>query len=52
LLGELRGDLRPDLRIFAADNYIILYYPLPDGVEIADVIHGARNYESLFQKGG
>jgi toxin ParE1/3/4 len=51
LLGELRNDLRPDLRIFAAENYVVLYYPLSDGVEIAGVIHGARDYESLFQKG-
>jgi toxin ParE1/3/4 len=50
-LGGPRSDLRPDLRIFAAENYVILYYPLSDGVEIAGVIHGARNYESLFQKG-
>ncbi|MGA2061071.1 MAG: type II toxin-antitoxin system RelE/ParE family toxin [Thermoguttaceae bacterium] len=51
LLGESRSDLRPDLRIFAADNYVILYYPLSDGVEIVGVLHGARDYQSLFQKG-
>jgi toxin ParE1/3/4 len=51
LLGELRDDLRPGLRIFAAENYIILYYPLSDGVEIIGIVHGARDYESLFQKG-
>jgi toxin ParE1/3/4 len=51
LMGELRDDLRPGLRIFAAESYIILYYPLSDGVEIVGIVHGARDYESLFQKG-
>jgi toxin ParE1/3/4 len=51
LLGELREDLRPNLRIFTAENYVILYYPLSDGVEIVGIIHGARDLDALFLRG-
>jgi hypothetical protein len=29
-------------------NYLVLYRPLPDGVEILRVIHGARDIPALF----
>ena len=51
LMGQLRDDLRPDLRIFVADNYVILYYPLRDGIEVVGVVHAARHIESLIQGG-
>lgn len=51
LMGELREDLRPELRIFSADSYIILYYPLSDGIEVVGIVHAARHVEWLFQSG-
>jgi len=51
LMGQLRDDLRPGLRIFAADSYVILYYPLNDGIEVVGVVHAARHIEWLFQSG-
>jgi toxin ParE1/3/4 len=51
LLGQLRDDLKPGLRIFAADNYAILYYPYPNGIEVVGVIHGARDIEGMFRHG-
>ena len=51
LLGELRDDLRPGLRLFVAGSYVILYYPIPDGVQVAGVVHGARDIESIFDIG-
>ena len=51
LLGQLRDDLRPRLRIFVADSYVILYYPLRGGIEVAGVVHAARHIEWLFQSG-
>jgi toxin ParE1/3/4 len=51
LMGELREDLRPRLRIFVADSYIILYYPLDDGIEVVGIVHAARHIEWLFQSG-
>ncbi|MEN6449173.1 MAG: type II toxin-antitoxin system RelE/ParE family toxin [Thermoguttaceae bacterium] len=51
LMGERRDDLRPGLRIFVADNYVILYYPLCDGIEVVGVVHAARHIEWLFRSG-
>jgi len=51
LLGELRDDLRPGLRTFSAGSYIVFYYPIEDGIEVASVVHGARDIESLFHTG-
>jgi toxin ParE1/3/4 len=51
LMGQLRDDLRPGLRIFVADSYVILYYPLRDGIEVAGIVHAARHIEWLFQSG-
>ncbi len=51
LLGELRDDLRPGLRIFLADSYVILYYAMDDGIEVVGVVHAARHIEWLFQNG-
>jgi toxin ParE1/3/4 len=51
LMGELREDLRPGLRIFVADSYVILYYPLNDGIEVVGVVHAARHIEWLFRSG-
>jgi toxin ParE1/3/4 len=29
-------------------NYLIFYRPLPDGIEVLRVVHGARDVDSLF----
>lgn len=51
LLGQLREDLRPGLRAFAAGYYVILYYPMKDGIEVIGVVHGAQDVESMFRTG-
>ncbi len=52
-IGTLREDIAANIRMFSpskpASSYIIFYYPLPDGVEISDVIHGARDWLDLFK---
>jgi toxin ParE1/3/4 len=50
-VGQLREDLRPGLRIFVADSYVILYYPLSDGIEVVGIVHAARHIEWLFESG-
>ena len=30
-------------------NYVIFYRPLPDGVEILRILHGARDLEAILQ---
>ncbi len=31
-------------------NHLIFYREVDDGIEIVRVLHGARNYESIFEK--
>jgi plasmid stabilization system protein ParE len=48
MIGRERPELYPGLRSFAFGRYVILYRVLADEVEIAAVIHGARDIERLF----
>jgi toxin ParE1/3/4 len=55
-IGAVRDDLMPNLRLFSprrpASNYIIFYYELlGGGIEISDVVHGARDWAPLFTRG-
>ena len=50
-LGEQRNDLRPGLRIFSVDQFVVFYYVIPDGIEVAGVVHGSRDIEGLFRRG-
>lgn len=47
-LGQSRPELAPRLRSFLVGNYVVVYWPMPDGIEIARVIHAARDIQSLF----
>ena len=40
---------RPDLRHFSVHGYYIFYRVLPDAVEIAHVIHTARDVEACLR---
>jgi toxin ParE1/3/4 len=46
--GPERPELAPELRSFPVGNYLILYKPLDDGIEVMRVVHGARNLRRLF----
>ena len=48
-LGRKRPDLAPDLRGFPIGNYIIFYRPVPDGIQVIRVLHGARDIPELFE---
>lgn len=54
-IGLGRSDLRPNLRVFPArrpaNNYIVFYYPKPDHVIIAAVLHGSRDWPGMFSRG-
>ena len=39
---------RGDLRAFPVGNYVVFYRPLSHGVDIVRVVHGARDFDSLF----
>ncbi|HUE69789.1 MAG TPA: type II toxin-antitoxin system RelE/ParE family toxin [Pirellulaceae bacterium] len=49
--GTLRDDLKRGLRLFSAGNYVIFFYVISSGVEIAGVIHGSRDYETMYLLG-
>jgi toxin ParE1/3/4 len=48
-LGERRHDLGENLRAFVVRPYIVFYHPAADGIHVARVIHGARDFPKLFQ---
>jgi toxin ParE1/3/4 len=49
-MGRSRSELAPDLRSFPVGQYVIFYLPLPKGVEIVRVLHGARDIESIVRE--
>lgn len=49
-IGRGRPEFEPEIRSFPEGNYIVFYRSFPEGVEIARVLHGARNLEAIFGK--
>jgi len=49
-MGRSRPELATNLRSFAVGHYVIFYVPLPKGVEIVRVLHGARDIESVLHE--
>jgi toxin ParE1/3/4 len=47
-LGERRNDLAQNLRAFVVRPYVIFYYHAPDGIHVARIVHGARDFPSMF----
>ena len=48
-MGEQRDDLTVwNPSIFTVRPYVVFYHPLTDGIRVARVIHGARDYPALF----
>jgi len=48
-IGRQREELSAHLRSFPVGNYIIFYRPMEGGIEIARVLHGARDLPPLFE---
>ena len=47
-IGRAREELSPHLRSFPVGNYVIFYRLVDSGIEIARVLHGARDFPPLF----
>jgi toxin ParE1/3/4 len=47
-MGRLYPELAADLRGFPADDYIIFYREVSEGIEIVRVLHGARDIQAVF----
>ena len=43
-----RDELAPGLRAFPIGQYVVFYRLAGDAVEVAHVVHGARDAASLF----
>jgi toxin ParE1/3/4 len=43
LMGESREDLGENVRAFVARPYLVLYRPVRNGIEVAQVVHSARD---------
>jgi toxin ParE1/3/4 len=48
-LGKNYHKLKPNLKGFFVDNYIIFYYPQSDGIIILRVVSGYRDLEKFFE---
>lgn len=47
-LGRQRDEILPSLRSLPMDNYLILYMPIGQDVEIFRVVSGYRDLSALF----
>lgn len=48
-VGQLQPELGVnDIRTFSYRNYVIFFRPIKDGVQVVRVLHGARDWPSMF----
>jgi toxin ParE1/3/4 len=50
LIGQACPEFGPDVRIFPVGSYVVLYQPQPDGVDIIQVAHGARDLPVIVRR--
>lgn len=48
LLGRGRDEILPGIRSLSIDNYLILYMPVGQDVEIFRIVSGYRDIKALF----
>lgn len=46
--GRPRPALGAAVRTFPVDGYLIVYRPIPDGIQVLRFLHGARDLEELL----
>ncbi|MEM9216261.1 MAG: type II toxin-antitoxin system RelE/ParE family toxin [Cyanobacteria bacterium P01_F01_bin.150] len=49
-LGRVRNEILPDLRSLSINNYLILYMPIGQDIEILRVVSGYRDLSALFEE--
>jgi toxin ParE1/3/4 len=47
-MGRRRDEIATDLRSFPVGMYVIFYRRVADGIELARVLHGRRDIDSLL----
>jgi toxin ParE1/3/4 len=48
-MGTLHNDLLPNLRAWSVGRYVVFFRPESDGIDVVRVVHGARDFPSLFK---
>jgi toxin ParE1/3/4 len=48
-LGQRRPEFVGEIRSFSTGNYVIFYRVTVDRIEIARILHGARDYTGLVE---
>ena len=48
MMGRARHELAPHVRSFSVARYVI-YSPSADGIEVARVLHSARDFGEVFR---
>ncbi|TWU12805.1 Plasmid stabilization system protein [Symmachiella macrocystis] len=48
-LGTARDDLACNLRMFPVQKYVVLYCPTESGIDVVQVVHSARDIQSVFR---
>jgi toxin ParE1/3/4 len=48
-MGPEREDIAAGLRSFPIGSYVLYYRRIPDGIEIARVLHGRRDANAAFR---
>ena len=49
MLGRQADKLRKGMRCLPVGNYLIIYTPESDGIDVLRVIHGKRNIAAIFR---
>jgi toxin ParE1/3/4 len=49
-IGRQRDEILPNIRSIPFDNYLILYIPISEDLEILRVVSGYRNLPALFSE--
>jgi toxin ParE1/3/4 len=48
LMGQQRPDLAANVRSFSVGSYVVVYRPVRNGIQVARVIHAARDIGGQF----
>ena len=49
-MGKSRNELIAGLRSFPIEDYLIFYFPIENGIEIARIVSGYRDLEFMFEE--
>lgn len=50
LIGQACPEFGPGMRIWPVGNYVVLYQPQEDGIDIVQVAHGARDLPTIARR--